>query len=207
MATQMPNSGSRNSSGSQGPVVSTWSCFNCRRRKSRCNRQSPCEFCSKAGVECLYPFTGRMPTRQHNSTTAAVPSSRAPPPRKESDVQARELLSRLRQLENVVNSLKGQAQDKDFIPRHTNSGNMSPNKSSESSTAEGEGSPISTHPIDSRHNLSYNLSKSFGRLHVCESGTMYTGNGFWAALHGEVISLLWRIRMYQRAFPNSLINS
>lgn len=101
----------------------------------------------------------------------------------------RELLSRLRQLEDVVDSLKAQAQDKDFIPRHADPGNMSPNKSSESSRAEEEGSSISTRPIDSHHNPSYNLSKSFGRLHVCESGTMYTGNGFWAALHGELRSV------------------
>ncbi|EHK42355.1 hypothetical protein TRIATDRAFT_33282 [Trichoderma atroviride IMI 206040] len=166
----MPKSGSQNSSESQGPVVSSWSCFNCRRRKSRCNRQSPCGFCSKAGVECLYPFTGRMPTRQHNSTTAS-------------------LLSRLRQLENVVDSLKAQAQDKDFIPGHTNSGNTSPSKNGEGSIAEEEGAFIDARTINSRHNLSYGLSKSFGRLQVCESGTMYTGNGFWAALHGELKSV------------------
>lgn len=184
----MPKGGSQNSGESQGPVVSSWSCFNCRRRKSRCNRQSPCGFCSKAGVECLYPFTGRMPTRQHNSTTASVPSTRAPP-RKQSQAQVQELLSRLRQLENVVDSLKAQAQDKDFIPGHTDSGNTSPSKNGEGSTAEEEASSLDAHTINSRHNLSYGLSKSFGRLHVCESGIMYTGNGFWAALHGEVIFL------------------
>lgn len=131
-----------------------------------------------------------MPTRQHNSTTASVPASRAPPPRKGAEAQVQELLGRLRQLENVVDSLKAQAQDKeDFAPRHTESGNMSPNESSKSSTAEEQGFSIDTHTIDSRHNLSHKLSKSFGSLHVCESGTMYTGNGFWAALHGEVIFL------------------
>lgn len=188
IATKMQKGGSQNSGESQGPVVSSWSCFNCRRRKSRCNRQNPCGFCSKAGVECLYPFTGRMPTRQHNSATAAVPSSRTPP-RKQSQAQVQELLSRLRQLENVVDSLKAQAQDKDFIPGHTDSGNTSPSRNDESSTAGEEESSIDAHTISSRHNLSYGLSKSFGKLHVCESGSMYTGNGFWAALHGEVTFL------------------
>ncbi len=64
----------------QGSLVSQWSCFNCRKRKARCNRQKPCAFCSRAGVECCYPFTGRMPTRQHNpaaGNSASVPTASA----------------------------------------------------------------------------------------------------------------------------------
>ncbi|KAK1251992.1 hypothetical protein MKX08_003179 [Trichoderma sp. CBMAI-0020] len=126
-----------------------------------------------------------MPTRQHNSTTASVPSYRTPP-RKQSQAQVQDLLSRLRQLENVVDSLKAQAQDKDFIPGHIDLGDTARSKNGESSTPEEEESFIDARTNNSRHNLSYGLSKSFGRLHVCESGTMYTGNGIWAALHGEL---------------------
>ncbi|KAM0511833.1 hypothetical protein ACHAPE_009509 [Trichoderma viride] len=100
-----------------------------------------------------------MPTRQHNSTTASVPSSRAPP-QKQSQAQVQELLSRLRQLENVVDSLKAQAQDKDLIPSHTDSGNTSTSKNGESSTAEEEGPSIDAPTINSRHNISYGLIKS-----------------------------------------------
>lgn len=200
MATQIPKSDSKNSSRSQGPTVSSWSCFNCRKRKSRCNRQSPCGFCFKAGVECLYPFTGRMPIRQHNSKTVSAPSSRAPPPQKQSKAQVQELLSRLRQLENVMGSLN---------LRRTDAGDMSPSKNGEGSTAEEEGAPLDTHTnnMKSPHDLSHTLSKSFGSLHACESGTIYTGNSFWTALHGEVIPCVWRNRMYQRVFPNCMGNS
>lgn len=188
MADQALKSNSRNSSESQGPVVSSWSCFNCRRRKSRCNRQSPCGFCSKAGVECLYPFSGRKPTRQHNSATASVPSSRAPRPRKRSEVQVQELLSRLRQLESVVDDMKAQARDEDSTPRHTNSGNVPTRSSKLDSTTHIDAAPHDIHAMDAHHDNTQKLSRSFGSLHVCEEGTLYTSNGFWTALHGEVSS-------------------
>ncbi|KAL7952942.1 fungal-specific transcription factor domain-containing protein [Trichoderma compactum] len=189
MADQTLKSNSRNPSESQGPVVSSWSCFNCRRRKSRCNRQSPCGFCSKAGVECLYPFSGRMPTRQHNSATASVPSSRAPRPRKRSEVQVQELLSRLRQLESVVDSMKAQARDEDSTPRHTNSGNVPTRNSVSDSTTQIDPAPHDIHATDAYHDNTQKLSRSFGSLHVCEEGTLYTSNGFWTALHGELRSV------------------
>ncbi|UKZ72453.1 hypothetical protein TrVFT333_000082 [Trichoderma virens FT-333] len=126
-----------------------------------------------------------MPTRQHNSTTASVPSNRTPLPRKRSEVQVQELLSRLRQLESVVDGMKAQAQDKDCTLRHTNSGNAGPNNNGLGSAVEEEDAD-NTLAINSHHDLSNKLSRSFGSLHVCESGTLYTSNGFWAALHGEL---------------------
>ncbi|KAL7915530.1 fungal-specific transcription factor domain-containing protein [Trichoderma velutinum] len=189
MADQTSKSNSQKPSESQGPVVSSWSCFNCRRRKSRCNRQSPCGFCSKAGVECLYPFSGRMPTRQHNSATASVPSSRAPRPRKRSEVQLQELLSRLRQLENVVDGMKAQARDEDSTPRHTNSSNVDTRSSKLDSTTEEGLAPHDIHAMEAYHDNTHKVSRSFGSLHVCEEGTLYTSNGFWAALHGELRSV------------------
>ncbi|KAL6831516.1 fungal-specific transcription factor domain-containing protein [Trichoderma sp. SZMC 28015] len=199
MADQGLKSNSRNPSESQGSVVSSWSCFNCRRRKSRCNRQSPCGFCSKAGVECLYPFSGRMPTRQHNSATASVPSSRAPRPRKRSEVQVQELLSRLRQLESVVDGMKAQARDEDSTPRHTNSGNVPARNSKLDSTTQIDPASHDIHAMDAYHDNTQKLSRSFGSLHVCEEGTLYTSNGFWTALHGE-------LRSVREAFETSDIN-
>ncbi|KAL7940495.1 fungal-specific transcription factor domain-containing protein [Trichoderma barbatum] len=189
MEAQIPKSGSQSSSVGQDPVVSSWSCFNCRRRKSRCNRQNPCAFCYKAGVECLYPSTGRMPTRQHNPTTSSITSHQTPQSRKRSEMQVQELLSRLKQLESVVDGMKAEAHDKDLPSRHTNLGNVSPGNSEPSSRVEREAASSGAHAMDSYHDLSHDLSRSFGSLHVCEGGTLYTSNGFWAALQGELRSV------------------
>ncbi|KAL6229910.1 hypothetical protein BDW75DRAFT_234842 [Aspergillus navahoensis] len=61
------------------------SCITCRRRKVRCNKRSPCSNCVRAGVECIFPPPGRAPR-----------SLKRPP------AENAELLSRLRQLENIV---------------------------------------------------------------------------------------------------------
>ncbi|KAL7808725.1 fungal-specific transcription factor domain-containing protein [Trichoderma aethiopicum] len=181
MATEAPMNSAQGSGDGQGSVVSSWSCFNCRRRKARCNRQSPCTFCSKAGVECSYPFTGRMPTRQHNPTTASVTSVQARPPRKRSELQVQELLERLRQLESVVDEMKGQ--DKKDTPHYNRWGHA---KDDPNSGAEADSTTGDSGTTESCSDLSHQLSKTFGSLHVCEGGTLYTSNGFWAALHGEL---------------------
>lgn len=129
-----------------------------------------------------------MPTRQHNPATASVSSVQAPPARKRSELQVQELLSRLRHLESVVDGMKAQAQDRDSTFPRTNSVNMSPSNEL-NSRAEGEVVSSDPNTINSYHDLSHKLSRSFGSLHVCEGGTLYTSNGFWSALHGEVISL------------------
>ncbi|PNP48042.1 hypothetical protein THARTR1_10384 [Trichoderma harzianum] len=130
-----------------------------------------------------------MPTRQHNSATASTPSSRAPRPRKRSQVQVQELLSRLRELESVVDGMKAQARDEDSTPRHTNSDDVPTRSSKPDSTTRIDPAPHDIHAMDAYHDNTQKLSRSFGSLHVCEEGTLYTSNGFWTALHGELRSV------------------
>ncbi|KAL4881245.1 fungal-specific transcription factor domain-containing protein [Aspergillus karnatakaensis] len=61
------------------------SCITCRRRKVRCNKRSPCSNCTKAGIECIFPPPGRAPRKV-----------------KRPQAENTELLSRLRQLESIV---------------------------------------------------------------------------------------------------------
>ncbi|KAL2871069.1 putative C6 transcription factor [Aspergillus lucknowensis] len=61
------------------------SCITCRRRKVRCDKRNPCSNCVKAGIECMFPPPGRAPRK-----TKRPPAENA------------ELLSRLRQLESIV---------------------------------------------------------------------------------------------------------
>ncbi|RFU80574.1 fungal specific transcription factor domain-containing [Trichoderma arundinaceum] len=160
--------------------------------------QSPCAFCSKAGLECLYPFTGRMPTRQHNPATASVASVRATPVRKQSEFQVLELLGRLRHLESVVDGMKAAGKGANPETPHTKLGNSRPSDGRASLGTEGEATSSDTGTTGPSHDQSYTLSKSFGSLHICESGTLYTSNGFWATLHGE-------LRSVRKAFETSCI--
>jgi hypothetical protein len=85
--------------------------------------------------------------------------------------------------------MKTKAQDGDFGSRHTNLGNSSPSNGELSSAVESEEASGDAVTTGISHDRSSKLDKSFGSLHICESGTLYTGNGFWATLHGEVIPL------------------
>ncbi|KAH0550922.1 hypothetical protein GP486_007712 [Trichoglossum hirsutum] len=64
------------------------SCVTCRRRKVKCDKQSPCSNCTKAHIPCIFPERGR-----------AVRRSRKAPDN--------ELLKRLAKLEGVVEELSG----------------------------------------------------------------------------------------------------
>ncbi|RAO71254.1 uncharacterized protein BHQ10_007266 [Talaromyces amestolkiae] len=118
-----PNTNPSTSSDNTGGVSATAdsnlnlrSCVTCRRRKVRCNKREPCSNCVKAGIECVFPGPGRAPRKQ-----------RRPP-----DV---EVLSRLRRLEGVVESLGGTEAIEKLIaarltgesPANTNSANTNEN--------------------------------------------------------------------------------
>lgn len=79
-------------------VASPWSCFNCRRRKARCTRHDPCAQCSKSGLQCVFPSSGRMPTRQHDPAAASTIPTR----------KNLGLLNRVKQLEATVERLSSQ---------------------------------------------------------------------------------------------------
>ncbi|CEJ93690.1 hypothetical protein VHEMI09263 [[Torrubiella] hemipterigena] len=77
-----------------------WNCVACRRRKLKCDRQEPCSGCTKNGLECHYPVTGRIPRR-----------SRAPPSWDSPHQRQSELLHKLTRLESIVTELSGQVED------------------------------------------------------------------------------------------------
>jgi hypothetical protein len=75
-----------------------WNCTSCRRRKVRCDRQYPCSHCQKSGTDCVFPASGRLPTRKRDLNAEQSSKQRQI-----------ELLTRLRRLESVV---------KDFEAHH-----------------------------------------------------------------------------------------
>ncbi|KAJ5354635.1 fungal-specific transcription factor domain-containing protein [Penicillium brevicompactum] len=62
------------------------SCHRCNQKKIRCNKAQPCNNCTKSDTECLFPGPGRAPRRKKRPLKA-------------------ELVSRLKGLENHIQSL------------------------------------------------------------------------------------------------------
>lgn len=62
------------------------SCHRCNQKKIRCNKAQPCNNCTKSDTECVFPGPGRAPRRKKRPLKA-------------------ELVSRLKGLENHIQSL------------------------------------------------------------------------------------------------------
>ncbi|KAL4871613.1 hypothetical protein BDV12DRAFT_25112 [Aspergillus spectabilis] len=144
------------------------SCVTCRRRKVRCNKRSPCSNCTKAGIECIFPSPGRAPRRV-----------KRPP------AENTELLSRLRQLESIVEAA--------ITNPNTQNTPSPPQKRSDRSTDElparlqDEGHAGC--PITSSSKQSPALEHEFGRLVIEDNRSRYVSNRFWASLGDQIEEL------------------
>ncbi|VUC27423.1 unnamed protein product [Clonostachys rosea] len=150
------------SKNSASPAVSPWSCFNCRRRKYRCNRCRPCTHCVKSGLQCTYPVSGRMPTRQHGLTGLPAPAP----------LEGRkELLARLRHLEQFVEEASTQRD----APR-------SPDNTARACSCTCHG----THQTATEDPEEEKVFGDFGKLYIDKTGCIYVGNEFWALLNHQI---------------------
>ncbi|KAF3399020.1 Bikaverin cluster transcription factor bik5 [Talaromyces pinophilus] len=150
------------------------SCVTCRRRKVRCNKREPCSNCIKAGIECVFPGPGRAPRKQ-----------RRPP-----DV---EVLSRLRRLEGVVESLGGtEAIEKLIAARlaaDSQANTDDNNNTSEPSRApDGNKSGQTVWNIDST--LKSEVQHELGRLVIDDTKSIYMSDRLYTSLGNQVLSLL-----------------
>ncbi|KAI5460870.1 fungal-specific transcription factor domain-containing protein [Mariannaea sp. PMI_226] len=170
-----------------------WSCVICRRRKVKCDRIDPCSNCAKAGIECHYPVTGRIPRRSREASTSAWST----PAQKQA-----ELLSRLRRLEAVVTELAGQVEDGSGSGSGTSSVNAAMSQSS--SIGRSSSSPMPRAPSsDGRSAVrpmpnadrdasvpqlqaGSEFDEEFGRLVVDKDGGIRVGNRFWSVFCNEV---------------------
>ncbi|KAL3432390.1 fungal-specific transcription factor domain-containing protein [Aspergillus tetrazonus] len=148
------------------------SCITCRRRKVRCNKRSPCSNCARAGVECIFPPPGRAARRLKR------------PPAENAD-----LLSRLRQLENIVETAIANTNTQPFpLQRHSDrSSGESPEHSQPAqneSETEVQRCPVSGLPIQQPP-----LEHEFGRLVIEDNRSRYVSNRFWASLGDEIEEL------------------
>lgn len=150
----------------QQPQLNPRSCVTCRRRKVRCNKRDPCSNCVKAGIECVFPGPGRAPRK----------------PRRTPDA---ELLSRLRRLEGVVESLGGAA----AIDRLASANSTAPppltvreNNNLQASGACDDIFQSDQNTVQRRKDM----HEEFGRLVIDEGRSQYVSNRFWASVGDQV---------------------
>lgn len=150
------------------PASQSLSCKSCRRRKVRCNRQSPCDKCIQSGLDCVFPGA-RKPRRPADG-----------PPYSE-------LIARLRRLEGLIQQFDEEKHDKD-----NNSSSAASYPSNihgvatdiEESYGDSELSPkVSLCGSDARQNLENEFGGATG---VEGQGSRYVPDKVWASLVNEV---------------------
>jgi hypothetical protein len=71
------------------------SCTNCRKRKVKCNKTSPCSACDRSSLICIFPNRARLPRgRTSGSKTTNI-----------------ELLRRVKKLEELLDKANGEPKD------------------------------------------------------------------------------------------------
>jgi hypothetical protein len=139
----------------------------------RCNKREPCSNCVKAGIDCIFPGPGRAPRK-----------ARRPPDA--------ELLSRLRRLEGVVDSLGGPASIDQLIS------NQQQQKTTTNATTSGRSISLrdgaaETGNLDEDDPKNVQVKRDgleeLGRLVIDDTKSRYVSNRFWASLGDQIEEL------------------
>jgi hypothetical protein len=145
----------------------TLSCVTCRQRKVKCNRVNPCNLCTKAGIQCVFPNRVRV----SRAKQAAASKTR--------DV---ELLRRISRLESLVSKIDAadamkddHGEDDPMFGRATDTKALT---SIPGDVANGGGARSSR--LDEKY-------AAFVKIQ--ETGTPYLSSEFWANLCDEVDGL------------------
>ncbi|KAJ8098951.1 fungal-specific transcription factor domain-containing protein [Lipomyces tetrasporus] len=142
--------------------ASPWSCHSCRRRKTRCDRRDPCTPCLRAGLDCGFPSTGKLPTRRHDF---------AEQPRNHRERHTH-LLGRLTHLETLVDELSAQVQADKGRQDDSTAQNDAHNKQRKEQT---EAEAI--------------FPQHIGRLVNDGNGKAYMGNRIWTLIYSQLESI------------------
>ena len=172
---------------SSTPSRKARSCFVCRQRKVRCDKQSPCGNCRRANIPCVLPSADRPPRwarrrelLANNAANAAASALLAPQAAEPNDTS---LMERVRYLESLVAELSSQLQQARPTAGSSSYGSSagpSPGSSMQHHDEQREPGKPSTIEADSLH-------KQFGRMVVQDSGrTRYVSSGFWSRIDDEV---------------------
>jgi Fungal Zn(2)-Cys(6) binuclear cluster domain len=153
------------SSAGGGEPLKIWNCVGCRRRKVRCDRHHPCAPCTRNRIECVFPVSGRIPSRSRVGDHAAQ--------------KQRELVGRLRRLEAMVGGLGSQVENAVAVSQ--DNWPMEDTSSLTSTISSGHNSDIAKGTSEPSQD-----SEDFGVLEVASNGDLVVGEGFWTVFCKEV---------------------
>jgi hypothetical protein len=168
------------------PASQRPSCDVCYRRKIRCDRQSPCSNCARAGIRCSVPV--RQPPRRVRYERSAGPE------RTEWEV---EVLGRIQGLESVIQQMSGHvARDATEEARHNAREGMIQHDSYPHQPASSLTRVANTRPLGMTYERSNRESSTSSEipgvepeltnLVVDEGRSRYISDRFWAYLITEV---------------------
>jgi len=162
-AGQESNHGPQPSDSASRPKL--LSCVTCRQRKVKCDKASPCNHCTKVGIQCVFPNRVRVPrAKQAASKTRDV-----------------ELLRRISRLESLVSKIDAadamkdaRGEDDPMIGRTTDTKTLT-------------SIPDDVDNGGARSSRLHEKYTAFVKLQ--ESGTPYLSSEFWTSLCNEVDGL------------------
>ncbi|KAF2101309.1 hypothetical protein NA57DRAFT_72750 [Rhizodiscina lignyota] len=175
---------------SPAPPLKLRSCVVCRSRRVRCDKQSPCSNCRRAGIACVFPSPDRplrWPRRflNNNPTTSNVPASQDAGP----DMD--KVVDRIRNLESLVKELRGQLEEAHAAARSAGSSSYGVDPSESVS----QDRDANHHGDTSLITNSSSVQKQFGRLVLQDaSRSHYVSTGFWSEVNDELDMLKTDIR-------------
>ncbi|KAF2795973.1 hypothetical protein K505DRAFT_301175 [Melanomma pulvis-pyrius CBS 109.77] len=176
-----------NPSSTPAPIPKLRSCVVCRRRKVRCDKQSPCSNCRRANIACVLPSADRPPkwARRHDLFANNASVSKAPAAPEHAGPDVAKVIDRLRTLEALVKELSGQLEEA-RAATHSTDGGSSGVDSPESSTQD------------------TGVHKQFGRLVLQDANrSRYVSSGFWSRVNDELDGLKMDTRVLAGAETNS----
>ncbi|KAI0873990.1 hypothetical protein GGS24DRAFT_461038 [Hypoxylon argillaceum] len=155
----------------------TRSCVVCRTRKVRCNKESPCSNCLRAGIPCVIPSADRPPrwARRlervaHNAAAEERLAQAARPP-------TAQVMERLRNLESLVKDLSSQLEQ-----AHAAANSSAGNSPASSHDRDGDNQRTAA-PIAATSSM----QSRFGRLVLNDaSRSRYVSSGFWSRVNDEL---------------------
>ncbi|KAF2103639.1 hypothetical protein NA57DRAFT_50511 [Rhizodiscina lignyota] len=173
-----------------GPRPTLLSCITCRRRKVKCDKKQPCIHCTKMGIECVYPASGRKPRRPRR-------------PQDRTGSNEEDLMRRLKKLEEAIANIgattreeqsREYADQKEEIALHDSENEIASDDFRTAQRIEGKRQEEQSEGIEQRNDNPHRLTGSnlrgleveFGRLVVDAGRSRYVNPSFWASLDDEV---------------------
>ncbi|KAI1736353.1 hypothetical protein F4680DRAFT_265306 [Xylaria scruposa] len=153
------------------------SCVVCRSRKVRCDKQSPCSNCRRAGIPCVVPSADRPPRWARRLERVAHNAAAGERAAQAADTPTAQVMERLRSLESLVKDLSSQLEQA-HVAANSSTGN-----SPASSTQDREGDPQRSAPLTGTSTI----RSQFGRLVLGDANrSRYVSSGFWSRVNDEL---------------------